>query len=213
MPRAGRRDRAAGRARPPGCRRAVDVEGGLTLSTIHRAKGLEWDAVFLPGLEEGILPIGQAAGDPVAIDEERRLLYVAITRARRHLAISWAGRRSGANGREGSRRPSRFLADLGIRPGAAPPRTGRASATGRAAGADRARAPDRAAGFEALRTWRAERARSDGVPAYVIAHDATLLALVEARPASLADLGRVKGMGPGRLERYGPEILAALARS
>ena len=134
-------------------------------------------------------------------------MYVAITRARRHLAMSWAGRRAGANGREGSRRPSQFLADLGV---------GRSSVTpaprpSRSAARTRERLTPTSgseAGFEALRTWRAERARADAVPAYVIAHDATLLALAEARPASIADLGRVKGMGPGRLERYGSEILA-----
>ena len=191
----------------------ANVAGGLTLSTIHRAKGLEWDAVFLPGLEEGTLPTGQAAGDPAAIDEERRLLYVGLTRARRYLAVSWAASRAGASGREGGRRPSRFLADIGFGPAGTRP-------------APRERGPVRAtpalarpavgggaeAAFEALRAWRAERARTDGVPAYVVAHDAMLLAVVEAAPASLAELGQIKGMGPARLERYGAEMLARLRR-
>jgi len=187
----------------------ANVAGGVTLSTIHRAKGLEWDAVFLPGLEEGALPIAQAAGDPAAIDEERRLLYVGITRARRHLAISWAARRSGSTGREGSRRPSRFLTELGFGADRSHPPSPRPAAP-------RERPtppPGSEAGFETLRTWRAERARADGVPAYVVAHDATLLAIVEARPGSIADLGRVKGMGAARVERYGAEILAVLERS
>ena len=72
---------------------------GINLLTYHRAKGLEWDAVFLPMLEEGSLPIRQALDDDDALAEERRLLYVGITRARVHLALSWAERRE-TRGRE-----------------------------------------------------------------------------------------------------------------
>ena len=63
-----------------------------------------------------------------------------------------------------------------------------------------------------LRAWRSARARADGVPAYVVAHDALLSAIVEQRPGSPAALRRVKGMGPARLDRYGEEILAIVAR-
>ena len=89
--------------------------GGVNLLTYHRAKGLEWDAVFLPALEEGTLPIRQAADDEDALAEERRLLYVGITRARLHLVLSWAQRRE-TRGRESQRRPSRFLLDVRPRP-------------------------------------------------------------------------------------------------
>jgi DNA helicase II / ATP-dependent DNA helicase PcrA len=84
---------------------------GVNLLTYHRAKGLEWDAVFLPSLEEGLLPIRQAKQDD-AIAEERRLLCVGITRARDHLWLSWAQRRSGLGGKESRRQQSRFLAAL-----------------------------------------------------------------------------------------------------
>jgi superfamily II DNA helicase RecQ len=63
-----------------------------------------------------------------------------------------------------------------------------------------------------LRAWRSVQARSDGVPAYIVAPDALLARLVEERPGSVAALRRVKGMGPARLDRYGDEILAILAR-
>ncbi len=91
---------------------------GITLSTLHRAKGLEWDAVFLPMLEEGSLPIRQALDDPAALGEERRLLYVGITRARRHLALSWAASRVNSKGRTTPAKASRFVAQL--RAGGAP---------------------------------------------------------------------------------------------
>lgn len=88
----------------------------VTLATLHSAKGLEWDEVHLVGLTEGMLPIAYAKGFD-AIDEERRLLYVGITRARRRLSMSWA-RQGGMH--RGEREPSRFLQELDTRtPGAA----------------------------------------------------------------------------------------------
>jgi DNA helicase-2/ATP-dependent DNA helicase PcrA len=156
-------------------------------------------------LEDGSLPIRQAFDDEEALEEERRLLYVGITRARVHLALSWAERRGAA------RRPSRFIAGLGDRSGSAVSRAPVARdprPTGpRGAGA----LPDTPE-IAALRAWRTARAKADEVPAYVVAHDATLLAICEARPTSLAALGRVKGMGPTKLDRYGTEILAAPRR-
>jgi DNA helicase-2/ATP-dependent DNA helicase PcrA len=212
-------------------RAATEAKGsgdGVNVLTLHRAKGLEWDAVFLPGLEEGTLPIRQAVDDEEALAEERRLLYVGLTRARRHLGLSWAELRVGAGDRESRRRPSRFLRVL---------EGGPAWASGggpRVAGRDRPRSgtvraprvtvlpgapiaqpatgrPDDELVMDQLRAWRSARARADGVPAYVVAHDVLLTALVEQRPGSPADLRRVKGMGPAKLERYGEEILAALA--
>ena len=65
----------------------------------------------------------------------------------------------------------------------------------------------------ALKAWRVERSRRDGAPACVVAHDSTLHAIAEARPTTLAGLRRVKGMGPMKLERYGPEILQVIGQA
>ncbi len=181
---------------------------GVNLLTCHRAKGLEWDAVFLPMLEDGTLPIRQAFDDEAAIAEERRLLYVGITRARRQLHLSWADRRE-TRGRETRRTRSRFLA--GLAPAA--PRTG-SSGRGLLPSTTRVRARP-ATGvdplFDALRAWRTDRAREEKLPAYVVAYDETLASIAAARPTSLAALERVKGIGPAKLDKYGADILAIIA--
>jgi DNA helicase-2/ATP-dependent DNA helicase PcrA len=198
-------------------RRAEDeaegAGGGVNLLTYHRAKGLEFDAVLLPALEEGLLPIRQA-DTPEAVAEERRLLYVGLTRARVHLWLSYAARRTGPTGREGPRRPSRFLDDL-VPPGGARVRP-RAVAAG--FGRPAARAGPGVAGVdprdaplaERLRAWRRERAKADEVPPYVVFNDRTLAALAGQRPRSRAELLAVDGIGPTKLERYGDDLLALL---
>ncbi|QOV35764.1 ATP-dependent DNA helicase UvrD2 [Streptomyces ferrugineus] len=103
---------------------------GVTLASLHSAKGLEWDVVFLVGVAEGMMPITYAKTDE-QIEEERRLLYVGVTRARRHLHVSWALSR--APGGRPNRRPSRFLD--GLRPGSTA--TAGRTATGGPGGVER----------------------------------------------------------------------------
>jgi DNA helicase-2/ATP-dependent DNA helicase PcrA len=182
---------------------------GVNLLTYHRAKGLEWDAVFLPMLEDGTLPIRQAFDDDAALAEERRLLYVGITRARRRLHLSWADRRE-TRGREGRRTRSRFLAGL------VPANAARAGGAGRGllpGPATVRRRPTIGADplFDALRAWRTDRAREEQLPAYVVASDETLTSIAAARPTTLTALERVKGIGPAKLDRYGADIVAIVA--
>jgi ATP-dependent DNA helicase RecQ len=66
-------------------------------------------------------------------------------------------------------------------------------------------------GFEALKEWRLARARAEEIPAYVVFHNTTLEEIAARRPASLAELAAVPGVGPSKLERYGADVLAVLA--
>lgn len=93
-----------------------DVNAGgeeecVTLMTVHAAKGLEFDNVFIVGVEEELFPSAMAAQSPAEIEEERRLLYVAITRARKYCMISYATQRF-RNGQTVFPRPSRFIGDI-----------------------------------------------------------------------------------------------------
>jgi DNA helicase-2/ATP-dependent DNA helicase PcrA len=168
---------------------------GVTLASLHSAKGLEWDAVFLVGLTDTTIPI-QHATTEAQIAEERRLLYVGITRAREQLAISWALARS--PGQRRGRRPSRFLD--GLRPASSsPPRPKKPAA---------APAAEDAELFGRLRVWRKRQAEAQKVPAYVVFSDATLVAIADAAPGSRTALARVSGVGATKLERYAEPVLA-----
>jgi DNA helicase-2/ATP-dependent DNA helicase PcrA len=172
---------------------------GVTLACLHSAKGLEWDAVFLVGLADGTLPIQYAEGDQAALAEERRLLYVGVTRARRRLAMSWALSRS-AGGRR-SRRRSRFLHGLIPQNNlAAGPPAVRAAKT-RSGVAD----PEL---LDRLRAWRSRRATEQKVPTFAVFTDATLAAIAEQRPADAATLTTIPGIGAAKLNRYGAEVFA-----
>ena len=90
----------------------IDGDGTrVSMMTMHIAKGLEFPAVFLVGLEDGIFPHMRSLGDPVELEEERRLCYVGITRAERHLYLSHAWSRM-LWGTTNSNIPSRFLNEV-----------------------------------------------------------------------------------------------------
>jgi DNA helicase-2/ATP-dependent DNA helicase PcrA len=202
---------------------------GVTLASLHAAKGLEWDAVFLVGLVDGTLPIQHADGDDAAIEEERRLLYVGITRAREHLSLSWALSRS--EGGKRHRRRSRFLYGLipDDHPAARPAKSRQRDRAGLAAQPGKrcrvCTAPlvgstatklgrcESCPGdldedlLARLKQWRTERARALKVPAYVVFTDATLMAIAEQRPTDPAGLVSISGIGAGKLDKFGSEVL------
>jgi DNA helicase-2/ATP-dependent DNA helicase PcrA len=237
------------------------AEGGVTLATVHRVKGQEWDRVVVFGVTEGIVP-HRLAED---LEEERRVLHVAITRGRQRVLV--LGDRA---------RRSPFLAELD---GSAAPDhlAGFARAATPAAGGGSARrsrderatlpaaagqllkvlggyegtvdevgeegvrlrlddggsffvrfgervthdgqprtlarppSPQAAAAATALRTWRLERSKADGVPAYVVLSDKHLDGIAERMPTDLEQLRACPGIGPAKLDSYGDEILEVLA--
>ncbi len=219
-------DRRAGEQHAP-------IVEGVTLASLHAAKGLEWDAVFLLGCSDGLLPFSMAEG-PAQVAEERRLMYVGLTRARRHLTLTWAASRS--PGGRAARKPSRFLAPAasvlgeGARGAAAAPRSGRTRTAkvsqvshcrvcGKVlhAGAERkiGRCGECPPGydeatFEALRAWRLAVAGESKVPAFVVFTDATLIAIAERKPADVTQLAAVSGVGARKLEMYGGAVLDIL---
>jgi DNA helicase-2/ATP-dependent DNA helicase PcrA len=224
-PSAGLREFVAELEERAGSQHAPALEG-VTLATLHTAKGLEWDAVFLTGLVEGTLPIIYAEKSPDQIEEERRLLYVGVTRAREFLTLSWALARS-PGGRK-ARRRSRFLDGLAPQ-SAGPPRVDRSARRPVSSGPQPCRvcgrpltaAIERKLGrcescptdydedlLERMKHWRVLVSKRQKVPAYVVFTDATLQAIAERAPLSEADLAAIPGVGAVKLERYGSDVLA-----
>ena len=94
-----------------GDNQAQSGQDAIQLMTVHSAKGLEFDCVFITGLEEGLFPHENSASDPDGLEEERRLMYVAITRARKRLYLSFAQTRM-LHGQTRYNVKSRFLDEL-----------------------------------------------------------------------------------------------------
>ena len=201
---------------------AVD---GVTLASLHAAKGLEWDAVFLVGLVEKTLPISHAlkAGDE-QIEEERRLFYVGVTRAREHLHMSWSLARQ--EGGHKNRTRSRFLDGLvpELEVEQSPQRLKRAKRC-RVCGNQLGTPAEKSLGrheecepsfdeavYTALKRWRLDVSRAAGQPAFVVFTDATLMSIAEAMPADERELLGVSGVGPVKVDNYGAGVLEVLGQ-
>ena len=182
-------------------------KAGVELATIHAAKGLEWDAVFLVGVAEGLLPISYAK-TAAAREEERRLLYVAVTRARDLLTLSWA-RSRGADGR-GKRKRSRLLD--GIWPeevgAGAPKKKARASARALNQAFEEEASPQAIELFGRLKAWRLEVSRQAGVPPFAVFTDQTLRDIAQAMPKNTTQLRVIRGIGDVKVQRFATPVLA-----
>jgi DNA helicase II / ATP-dependent DNA helicase PcrA len=159
--------------------------------------------VAVLGVTSGIVP-HRLADD---VEEERRVLHVAITRAREAVVLL-----------VDAARPSRFLDELTgvasheLSPSATASATIRppSGSTPRAPAPPRDTSPEAIAAETALRQWRMQRSKRDGVPAYVVFHDSTLVAIAAQRPTTLAGLRTIPGIGPTKLDRYGDDIIEVL---
>ena len=183
----------------------------MILSTIHSAKGLEWECVFVTGLETGLVPISYAR-TPAARAEEQRLLHVALSRAGTELHVSWA------RDRARPRKPSPWL-DL-IESAAAgdrahelrPPPDRKAELRKTRAALHNAAQPDADPRLLAeLKEWRLQLARANGVPAYTIFTDRTLTEIAARKPATRSDLHAIHGVGDAKLERWADDVLEIVA--
>jgi DNA helicase II / ATP-dependent DNA helicase PcrA len=223
----------------------------VNLMTLHRAKGLEFEAVFLPRVESGELPF-KRSHSPEAIAEERRLFYVGITRAKTHLTITWTNdgkrkaspfvvelqepgdNRVGESQRRKSPEPEEITAEVGLEVVLSGGYDGKISVVDEggiivelsgggemvvdfgewvtAKGKTLPVGPPGGAHaggplFDDLKRWRLDRAKADGVPAYVVFHDSTLAEIARRRPQTEAELSTISGVGPAKLDRYAADLI------
>jgi DNA helicase-2/ATP-dependent DNA helicase PcrA len=186
-----------------------DDDHGVVLSTIHRVKGREWPRVAVFGATEGLMPHRLAQGR-AAVEEERRVFHVGITRGIGRVTVL-----------ADASRPSPFLSELDR--DASPDELAKADADESAPASDRAPAragkggkvpvpsasgPEAAGVEQALREWRRQRSKADGVPAYVVINDRHLMGIAERRPTDTSALAACPGIGPAKLAAYGDELVA-----
>lgn len=200
---------------------------GVTLASLHSTKGLEWDHVFLIGVSDGLIPFGLAK-TPESIEEERRLLYVGVTRARETLRLSWAASRhpGGAARRSLSRFIQGAVGQVKAKSSrTVPPRVSRSKAVHRCrvCGVVLETGSERKIGrcnncppsydqevFDRLREWNRLQANHQSVPAFVVFTMATLTVVAETMPTDLQSLRKVPGIGAVKLDHYGEALLAVL---
>jgi len=201
----------------------------VEIATFHAAKGLEWPVVHLAGVERGLVPIGHADDDPDALAEERRLFYVALTRAEHQLHLTWAATRTFGE-RTVARARSPYLDEVeaacrtlgqGGEPADWPThlsaqrarlqRGDAAGGRGRAAPSVHALDAASSATFDALKTWRGRQAQAAAVPPHVIFHDRVLVEVATTRPTTHAQLLAVAGIGELKVQRFGDAILTIVA--
>lgn len=188
-------------------------DDAVEISTFHRSKGLEWPVVHVAGLEQGLVPIAHAK-DSSAVAEERRLLYVALTRAKDRILCSWANNRH-FSGNKRARDPSPWLFNIerAIQ-NLEKPLTQTEQIT-KVKSARRKKTKNHLPETQQVRElkeWRLSVSRAADVPAFVIFNDETLLNLLEVKPTNLDELLKIKGIGPVKAERYGKEILELVSK-
>lgn len=206
-------------------RDSADSAGdAVDIATFHSAKGLEWSIVHIAGVEDGLVPIGHARTSAARL-EERRLFYVALTRAQRQLSCSWSRRRTFGT-RTTERAPSPYLES--VREAIDLCRLGQTpadwhdhllrqreqlggSVKGRSPRGGPELTPAERKLLDALKRWRLTSARAANVPAYVIFNDATLEAVVRSRPRNQTQLLELPGIGAVKAHRFGPELLRIVA--
>lgn len=192
----------------------VDAEAdAVDLVTFHGAKGLEWPVIHLAGLEDGFVPIAYAKKD-AQLDEERRLLYVALTRAKEELHLSWAKERTFGTATV-KRQPApmldllaRTIAGMDPNVSVGPHWRDQIAKTRRQIPVEPEQANKKEVDvLETLRSWRSRKAKAAGVPPHVIVNDQTLKVIADQRPTGIAQLANMPGMRPVKLQRYGQELL------
>ena len=177
-----------------------DSTDAVELLTFHAAKGREWRAVVVTGVERDLVP-HYSARSAEARAEEARLAHVAFSRAGHELVVTWARERNGRTTGpspliDDSAQPSDlttvFIAPP-VRPIVADP----------AASARRMM-------LESLRSWRLRAARAANLPATGICSDAALVTLATERPSTLDEVIMLAGLGPSMARHLGPRMLAAI---